>query len=280
MNTEVNDLSTEQAIWEMTDEELHQFIDDLTAGLYKFYESKDEPIFGDENYRVLLDDCGDSGLYLQSIHHLFLKYLNSGECKLQLGIGPECEQLRSVALRGGTEFAWGKFVYPGMYEIGESLRLQKLVLKCCKVHSICVTRNLGGLNWISHELKYSSLREMTEVERPLRHVKPSSFVKNLYGGQCQKCKSVLQTPAGPIAEAAHIIEVCSDGPDEISNLLCLCPNCHKTLDANAWAPKFEDGNLIAVSYDNSVETKKMLLHRLHQVAPEAIDWRLHQFLVA
>ena len=280
MKTEVTDLSTEQAIWEMSDLEMSYYIEDLALGLYKVSEPVDEQPYGDEFLRTLSDDCGANGKLIFDIQDSLLNYLNSGESKMKLGIGPNCEQLRWVAMRGGAQFGWGKFVYPGTEELGHELQQQKLMLRCCKTHSISFTRNLGGPNWVAQELQYSCARATNVIEREVRNAAPSDFVKNLYGGQCQKCEVVLHGPTGPISEAAHIIEVHSGGVDEVSNLLCLCPNCHRLLDARAWTPKFKGSNLIAVSYDNPVKTKVMILHESHNVAREAIEWRLKQPLAA
>jgi hypothetical protein len=280
MNTELNDLSTEQAIWEMTDVELSHYIEDLASSFNKAIEPIDEQPYGDEFLRTLSDDCGTNGNLIFTIQDSFLKYLNSGESIMKLGIGPDCEQLRWVAMRGGAEFGWGRFVYPGTEEPGNGLYQQQLMLKCCKTHSISFTRNLGGLIWSAQELQSSCSRVTNTIEREVRNAAPSDFVKNLYGGQCQKCEVVLHGPAGPISEAAHIIEVHSGGADEASNLLCLCPNCHRLLDARAWTPKFEGLNLIAVSYDSEIKTKVMILLESHNVAREAIEWRLKQPLAA
>lgn len=45
----------------------------------------------------------------------------------------------------------------------------------------------------------------------------------------------LEGVGGPYAEAAHIRPLGSphDGPDDLTNLLCLCPNDHVLLDKGA-----------------------------------------------
>lgn len=270
----------EPYIWKMSDKELYALIDDLVASRYQ--ETKDLEVlsFSGDYCMTLLDDCASHGLIIQSFEHEFLRYLNSAECRMQVGLGPTCRELRLVAMRGGIEFRWGKFLYSGDYEIGETRLVQKLALRCCKMHSITFSRNVGGVMWNSHEMQTASGRDTSYVERVVRNINPSKFVKELYGGQCQKCQMVLHSPNGPIAEAAHIIEVQSGGADDISNLFCLCPNCHKAFDANAWAPKLEGPELLAISYDNSEESKAMVLLGAHQIAREAIDWRLKKFLAA
>lgn len=63
----------------------------------------------------------------------------------------------------------------------------------------------------------------------------ADWVKRLHNWSCQFCSDRISTPAGAYAEAAHIRPLGSphNGPDQTSNILCLCPNCHKRLDSFA-----------------------------------------------
>jgi putative restriction endonuclease len=60
-------------------------------------------------------------------------------------------------------------------------------------------------------------------------------VKELHDYSCQICGIRLETPAGPYAEGAHIRPLGRphDGPDDLTNLLCLCPNHHVLFDNGA-----------------------------------------------
>jgi putative restriction endonuclease len=57
-------------------------------------------------------------------------------------------------------------------------------------------------------------------------------VKELHGHTCQVCETRLQFKRRPYSEAAHIrgLGTPHDGPDELPNLLCLCPNHHVLFD--------------------------------------------------
>lgn len=55
-------------------------------------------------------------------------------------------------------------------------------------------------------------------------------VKQLYEYKCQICGVELMTSGGRIAEAAHILALSLGGSDDLSNLLCLCPNHHSLFD--------------------------------------------------
>lgn len=62
-------------------------------------------------------------------------------------------------------------------------------------------------------------------------------VKRLYDYTCQVCGVRLQTPAGPYAQCAHIRPLGSphNGPDDIGNVLCLCPNDHILFDTGSFS---------------------------------------------
>lgn len=57
-------------------------------------------------------------------------------------------------------------------------------------------------------------------------------VKALHGHACQICETRLQYKRRPYSEAAHIRGLGNphNGPDELPNLLCLCPNHHVLFD--------------------------------------------------
>lgn len=91
---------------------------------------------------------------------------------------------------------------------------------------------------------------------PRRHVMSSMLVrdrliaeqvKRLHRYRCQFCGTRIELASGPYAEAAHIIPLGAphNGPDRLSNLLCLCPNCHVMFDHGAVSVA-EDLSLIGI----------------------------------
>ncbi|KUN48595.1 hypothetical protein AQJ27_06550 [Streptomyces olivochromogenes] len=54
----------------------------------------------------------------------------------------------------------------------------------------------------------------------------------MHSHACQICETRLQYKRRPYSEAAHIrgLGTPHDGPDELPNLLCLCPNHHVLFD--------------------------------------------------
>jgi len=69
-----------------------------------------------------------------------------------------------------------------------------------------------------------------------RSAEVAKWVKQTYNDTCQVCRVRLETPGSATSDAAHIKGLGSphDGPDIIENILCLCPNHHRTFDAGAW----------------------------------------------
>lgn len=61
----------------------------------------------------------------------------------------------------------------------------------------------------------------------------SERLKKLYKHRCQLCDEYLKKPNGTIAVGAHIKALGRphNGPDHLSNILCLCPNHHALFDA-------------------------------------------------
>lgn len=79
-------------------------------------------------------------------------------------------------------------------------------------------------------------RITTTVQRLVRNTATAQRVKEWHNFTCQICGIRLETPAGPYAEAAHIrpLGAPHHGPDEESNILCLCPNHHVLFDLGAF----------------------------------------------
>jgi putative restriction endonuclease len=77
----------------------------------------------------------------------------------------------------------------------------------------------------------SGRRQVTS-SRPDRDQRLVNRVKLLHQHGCQVCGLRLETRFGHYSEAAHIRGLGSphDGPDTLSNLLCLCPNHHVQFD--------------------------------------------------
>jgi hypothetical protein len=94
---------------------------------------------------------------------------------------------------------------------------------------------------VSREAKPPELGNLEDVVRRSRernefkrNPKLVVRIKTMYGSQCQLCGTTLLLPSGEIyAEAHHVCGLGDRGPDDLSNMLCVCPNCHALLDLKA-----------------------------------------------
>lgn len=78
-------------------------------------------------------------------------------------------------------------------------------------------------------------RSTATSSRIIRDTALRAKVKKLHGDRCQVCALQLATRYGTYSEAAHIrgLGHPHDGPDELPNLLVLCPNHHVQFDTLA-----------------------------------------------
>lgn len=115
-------------------------------------------------------------------------------------------------------------------------------------------------------------RSITLVDRIIRETAVTSHVKNLYGCKCQVCGLAISIRRGLYAEGAHIrpLGTPHDGPDQVSNVLCLCPNHHVMLD----------GGTLSVNDDYSLvgAPGSLNLHTDHKI--ELSHLRYHRSVVA
>jgi len=99
----------------------------------------------------------------------------------------------------------------------------------------------------------------------VRNSKVTQWVKEVNDHRCQICGIRLDTEVGPYAEGAHIRALGKphDGPDQVDNVVCLCPNDHVLLDKGAIY--LDDGNV----YRTATRTP---IGALRTVASHVINW--------
>lgn len=78
-------------------------------------------------------------------------------------------------------------------------------------------------------------RRTVQTSRQVRDVELAKEIKRMYNDRCQFCGLQVDTLTGYYSEAAHIrgLGAPHDGPDELENMLCLCPNDHVRFDSLA-----------------------------------------------
>lgn len=85
--------------------------------------------------------------------------------------------------------------------------------------------------------------------RIIRDTKLSKTVKEMYEYTCQVCNARIELPTGNFyMEGAHIRPLGKphDGPDNLSNILCLCPNHHLMFDKYCYSINPESLELVGI----------------------------------
>lgn len=87
---------------------------------------------------------------------------------------------------------------------------------------------------LAFDLANPPLRIETSVYRILRDTALARRVKELHGYTCQLCgaEGIELHDGSKYAECHHVkpLGAPHNGPDELGNVLCVCPNCHVKLD--------------------------------------------------
>lgn len=127
--------------------------------------------------------------------------------------------------------------YDGLYYVTHTERVRgKSGYFICRFH----LQSENSIYDLEEKLKDSLpknyvITKRTEVtfNRINRNVKLREKIKQIYNFRCQVCGIHLHKPNGSIAVGAHIkgLGKPHNGPDNLSNMLCLCPNHHEQFDA-------------------------------------------------
>jgi predicted restriction endonuclease len=86
----------------------------------------------------------------------------------------------------------------------------------------------------------------------------------------------LETPGSATSDAAHIKGLGSphDGPDIIENVLCLCPNHHRTFDVGAWTIT---NDLKVKDLISGLVEVDLYVHDSHEIQIECIQYHRNYF---
>lgn len=71
---------------------------------------------------------------------------------------------------------------------------------------------------------------LTIVEYRARSLEVKLYALDRANGKCENCNKpgpFLDTNGIPFLEVHHINSLCDDGPDELDNVVAVCPNCHR-----------------------------------------------------
>lgn len=127
--------------------------------------------------------------------------------------------------------------YDGLYYINH---IEKVIgisgFKVCRFH----LQSENTISWLENTFKENLKKTYKRTSRSQsitnkidRNIALAEKIKEFYNYTCQICNQYLEKPNGGIAVGAHIkgLGRPHDGPDDLSNMLCLCPNHHAQFDA-------------------------------------------------
>lgn len=103
-------------------------------------------------------------------------------------------------------------------------------------------------------------RVVSTTYRILRDTHLARIVKALHKNECQLCKHTIQLPDGSRYSEAHHIQPLGkphNGLDTISNIICVCPNCHTELDYGVRSLEYSD--LFTIP-QHTIDEKFILYH--------------------
>jgi putative restriction endonuclease len=122
-------------------------------------------------------------------------------------------------------------------------------------------------------------RTSATSDRLVRDSGLAQSLKNEYDFTCQICRTRLDSPSGPYAEAAHIRPLGrpDDGPDIKTNMLCLCPNHHKLMDCGGIVI---DSNYRIIQVLDRKQLGLLHMNNRHRVSQEYLSWHRRRWLQA
>lgn len=122
------------------------------------------------------------------------------------------------------------------------------------------------------DLERQSLRRYVYTEGVKRRRDLAKEVKELYDDDCQFCGESVQTPFGKLSEAAHIQGLGSPhfGIDDLSNLLCLCPNHHLLFDNSGF---YLNDDFEVIDTVSSILLGKLKIFSGHQLSISSVKYQ-------
>ncbi|MBB1391682.1 HNH endonuclease [Shewanella sp. SG44-6] len=170
------------------------------------------------------------------------------------------------------------FIQPSEYSVGSPLRLENGIVKKNMGYAFPIGN--GPARILSKLARFEESasanidipvagnpkRKEVTINRILRDTAVTRKVKSLYDHKCQVCGIQFITPNGAYSEGAHIIPLGGEhqGPDKISNLLCLCPNHHVMLDYFMFSIR-PDMTLIGLNTE-------LIIHKGHKLSLDSLKW--------
>jgi putative restriction endonuclease len=133
------------------------------------------------------------------------------------------------------------------------------------------------------ELKHTLKNDYKKTERKKstintiqRNPKWPEYVKKLYENKCQICNIYLRTHDGAVSIGAHIKGLGKDhkGPDQVNNIICLCPNHHSQFDGFGF---YIDEETFEIKGLEGYEGKKLTIKEGHNIDSNFFKYHYEQY---
>ena len=156
------------------------------------------------------------------------------------GLQISCDYNLPVRVWRGFQTKYGPetgYRYDGIYYVKEYERVIGVSgFYICRFHLVSEDSYEKIIDKIDSTIKDDAgipERVPTKGSRIKRDYSLPDIIKRKYSSKCQVCGVQLKSPSGDIAIGAHIkgLGKPHEGPDKLSNMLCLCPNHHAQFDA-------------------------------------------------
>ena len=135
----------------------------------------------------------------------------------------------------------------------------------------------GGRRIAEYNAHRDSEYDESSEHPNLQNSREAQRLKVLHGNACQVCRTIVPTLAGGYSEVAHIRPIGAPhyGPDDASNLLCLCPN-HRAQFTLGGFVVLDDLQLESTT-DQTI-SGSLHTHPKHQIDPEHLLYHRSMFV--
>ncbi|SCK39190.1 YDG/SRA domain-containing protein [Streptomyces sp. WMMB 322] len=200
------------------------YVDDVDEGDVILYtgegKQEDNELVEDQSW----DSPGNAGLVLTA------------------ALGKPVRVIEGLEIRGGRrKRVTGGYKYRGLYRVADFWTdIGRAGLRICRFELRKITSGEqipripaspkveGDTDLEAQARRYITRQALSRDSAVVRQV------KDMYEGMCQICSTqIVVSPSGKTySEAAHIQALGKphEGPDELGNVLCLCPTCHVRFD--------------------------------------------------
>lgn len=233
-------------------------IDDLNYVLYTGHGGQDVP--GGKQIRDQEFTRGNKALQLSQEYDLPIRVTRG----FQILNGPETG-----------------YRYDGLYRITFSEKvIGRSGFDICRFHLQSEDSILNLETKLKQTLKPNykrTTRSQSVVDKIDRDVALAERIKEIYNYQCQVCGDFLEKPGGRIAIGAHIkgLGRPHEGPDHLSNMLCLCPNHHAQFDAFSF---YIEKETLTIKGSHKWDGKKIKVDKKHKLNLEFFNYHKALYL--